>query len=39
MEDMRMLIRPPEEKRSFENLQTDFRILKQIKIQNGRIRI
>jgi hypothetical protein len=32
-------VRQPEEKRSFEDLQTDVRILKQIKIQNGRIRI
>jgi len=37
MEGMRMLIRKPEEKRPFEDLQTDWRILKQIKTQNGRI--
>jgi len=39
MEDTRMLIRKPKVKRPFEDQQTDWRILKQIKIPNRRIRI
>jgi len=39
MDDTRMFIRKPKENRPFEDLQTDWRILKQIKIPNRRIRI